>query len=186
MSFTTFIKSVSALTASLDAAEETAFGTIEWEDARIGIASQRVMVEAHEKWGLVVVAAESLPHKKVVRVREGGSVYHAEILASRKLVSGFELELAFLDAGKRRESRADVGGRARLETAGARGADAVSVEVLNVSAGGLQLLCDRPFTSGDTTLVIGEGVERACRVRYCLKVPGGYRVGLQFCDEVHA
>ena len=186
MSLTSFLKSVSSLAASVDAADARSFAGIEWEDARVGVASQRVLIDAREKWGVRVVASESVPAEKVVRVREGASVYHAEVVASRPLSTGFELELAFLDAGKRREEREDTGGQARLETSGAMGDAAVRVEVLNVSVGGLQLLSDRPFNSGDTTRIVGDGVERVCRVCYCLKIPEGYRVGLQFCDEVHA
>ena len=103
---------------------------------------------------------------------------------SRPIRRGFEIELAFRDKGRRRETRVVAGGAAKVEAGKAMGDNAIHAEVINVSEGGLQLLCDRPVEAGETTRIVGENVEKLCRVRYCIKVAEGYRLGVQFCEGV--
>lgn len=182
MPITTFLNSLSAVAQTLDASQTKERARLIWEHIGGGVGDQDVIVALREDWGLTVVANQRIEPRKVVRVHEGGSVYHAVVLASWPRQSGFEIELAFADKGLRREARVAARGRAEVETSGVLSDQAIHADVLNVSAGGMQLLCDRAIAHGETTRVLGEGVEKLCRVRYCVQVTGGFRVGLQFCE----
>lgn len=182
MRLTMFLKSNSILPQVLDSSGPLEQAHLDWEHAQGGIGRQDVWIDLREDRGLTVIASEAIQNRKVVRVREGGSVYYTEVLSSRSLRDGFEIELAFLDQGRRRETRVAAEGAVKVESGEARGDDAIQAEVVNISTGGLQLLCDRPVGAGETIRIVGENVEKLCRVRYCIKVAEGYRVGLQFCE----
>jgi len=59
----------------------------------------------------------------------------------------------------------------------------VAAEVLNVSAGGMQLFLYEALKQGNTARIKGSKTERLALIRYCSAVPGGYQVGLQFFGE---
>lgn len=182
MSLTSFFKSVSVLAQSVDQASQIERAQLVWEEAQFGVSSQTVQVDVREEWGVVVLAPKPIPNTKTVCLREGDSSYRLQVIAAREQPSGFELELAYVDSGRRRETRIEVGGGATIGSPLGRDEQSVRAEILNVSAGGLQVLCDEAFSAGEAVRVIGDGVERLCRVCYCLKISGGYRVGLQFRD----
>ncbi len=182
MSLSSFFKSVSTLAINFDASSEGEAARLEWQGAAGKPFSRRVQIDSRESWGIVVIAPERVPIDKLVRVLEDESSYEARVVSSRAVLSGFELGLEFLGSGKRRATRVDVGGDASVETTAAADDETLRADVLNVSAGGLQLFAKSGLAAGETARIVGVGPERLCRVCYCLQIHNGYRIGLQFCD----
>lgn len=182
MSFNSFFKSVSSLAANFETSGATETGRLEWQGEGGKGFSRKIQIDSRESWGIVVIAPDRVGIDKVVCIREGGLCYEAQVVSSRAVLAGFELELAFIGSGKRRETRIDVGGDASVEASAAPDDEVLRAAVLNVSAGGLQLFSKRGLATGETARVVGVGPERVCRVCYCLQIHNGYRIGLQFRD----
>ena len=106
--------------------------------------------------------------------------YPVEVVSVEGVEGGFELRLEYLWEGRRREHRTVVSGPAMLK---ADGLAAVQVEVINVSAGGMQLFAASSVPEGSPAKICGADTERICFVRSCVAAPGGYLVGLQFYGE---
>ena len=70
-------------------------------------------------WGVTVIGPVNLPRRQMVRVSDEGAHYHAEVVASYAVDDSFEIELAFPDGGRRRESRIIAGGFVKVERPGA-------------------------------------------------------------------
>ena len=109
--------------------------TIEWRDESGNRTEQaaRLQSDAHSLFALV---KRRPPDCLVAQLREQGSSYPVEVSSVAELDDGFELELAYLQEGRRRERRIRTQGSALLL---AEGATPSQVEVLNVSPGGMQL-----------------------------------------------
>jgi hypothetical protein len=130
--------------------------------------------------GKMIAIVPQRPPSELVQVREKSSPYPVEILSTSPVASGFELKMDYLWEGRRREKRLPVEGPAFIER---EGLGPLPVEVLNVSPGGIQIFSEVELKEGISARITGSGVERISLVRYCAKVAGGYRVGLQFFGD---
>lgn len=156
--------------------------SIEWEDSagrRVVHETTMVMDEA----GKMIAIVPQRPPSELVQVREKSSPYPVKILSTSPVASGFELKMDYLWEGRRREKRLPVEGPAFLER---EGLDPLPVEVLNVSRGGIQIFSKMELEEGIAARIMGTETERVSLVRYCAKVAGGYRVGLQFFGDDHS
>jgi len=130
--------------------------------------------------GLTVVVRQRPPLDTDAQVREAGSSYPVEVLGTKVVEGGFELRLDYLREGRRREHRTIVNGPATLK---ADGLAEIQVEVINVSAGGMQLFAAASVPEGISAKICGADTERLCFVRSCVAAPGGYFMGLQFHEQ---
>ena len=152
---------------------------IEWEDSagsKVVHETTMVMDEA----GKMIAIVPQRPPSELVQIREKSSPYPAETLSIHPVDGGFKLTMDYLWEGRRREKRLPVEGPAFIER---EGLGPLPVEVLNVSPGGIQIFSEVELKEGISARITGSGVERISLVRYCAKVAGGYRVGLQFFGD---
>lgn len=152
---------------------------IEWSDEKGQVTVQPGRLTEAEADVIAMLVAVS-PTGPLARLREQGTLCPVEILSTTPVAGGFELTLRYLFEGRRREKREWVTGRAVLEI---DGAGSVSVEVRNVSGGGVQVLSPQPAGEGATVRISGEETERLGVVRSCKTTVGGYRIGIQFFGE---
>lgn len=159
------------------AAHRTA--AIEWTDADGQVTAQPGRLILAED-GAMTMSVPVPPVGPVARLLEQGTPCPVEILATTPVVGGFELKFRYLREGRRREKRDRVKGQAVLEV---DGAGSMSVEVCNVSGGGIQVLSRQPARVGSTVRLNGEEIERVGVVRSCSENSGAYRIGIQFFGE---
>lgn len=153
--------------------------SIEWEDSQgRRIVHETVMIVAED--GKMLARIRQRPPSELVQLRENGSPYPVEILEVRTLTDGVELRMDYLWEGRRREKRMPAEGSALLER---DGLPPLEVEVVNVSSGGMQLFSTVELKEGLSARIMGTDLERLSLVRYCTRVVGGYRVGLQFFGD---
>lgn len=148
---------------------------VEWKDRAGATLSQKALIQADLGGKPRILVRRPLP-VGLARIRETSSIYPVKVLAAVSCSAGFELKLDYLGAGRRREDRIRTEGPALLE---GDALEAISVEVLNVSAGGIQLFSVRPTSVGSTVRVSGLEMEYLGVVRHCSGVQGGFRIGVQ-------
>jgi hypothetical protein len=141
--------------------------------------SQRALIQTDLEGRPRILVRQPLP-LGLARIRETNSIYPVKVLATVSCNGGFELKLDYIGAGRRREDRMRTEGPALLE---GDSLEAISVEVLNVSSGGMQLFSVRPAGVGGTVRVSGSNVEYLGVVRHCSEVQGGFRIGVQLFGE---
>jgi hypothetical protein len=149
---------------------------IEWTDASGQVRAEPCCLTETEQDAMTVWVAAS-PTGPVARLLKQDTPCPVEILSSTSVPGGFELKLRYLVEGRRRERRERVRGRAILEI---DGVGSVSVEVRNVSGGGIQVLSAKPAGEGVIVRINGEETVRLGVVRSCQTIAGGYRIGIQF------
>jgi hypothetical protein len=152
---------------------------IEWTDVDGQVTAEPGRLAEAEQDAMTMWVAVS-PTGQVARLFEQDTPCPVEILSTTPVAGGFELKLRYLLEGRRRERRERVRGRAVLEI---DGAGSVSVEVRNVSGGGIQVLSAQPAGEGSTVRINGEETMRLGVVRSCQTISGGYRIGIQFFGE---
>jgi hypothetical protein len=154
--------------------------TIEWRDETGKRSEQAAQLQSDRTQSLFALVKQRPPECFVAQVREQGSSYPVEVRSVVELDVGFELELGYLQEGRRRERRIRAQGGALLL---AEGTAPIQVEVLNVSSGGMQLFAAQPVSVDSSGRLYGTDTDRICFIRYCRSVPGGYRIGVQFYEE---
>ena len=140
-------------------------------------------LDEHEAWGLFVMASQELPDKAVVTVEDDGASYQTQIVGRRQVREGWELELAYIGEGRRREIRTPVSGSAEVEVSNdGRYLAPVrqAVEVTDVSSGGMRLHSSEPIKAGATLRISGEKDLYFGVARYCFESKDGYDIGVQF------
>ena len=139
-------------------------------------------LDEHEAWGLFVLSPEEAPVKAIVVVEDQGGSYQTQVIGRRRLHDGWELELAFVGSGRRREDRTPASGVAEVDVSddGYRNCNRLSVEVADVSSGGLRLRSDEPIQRGAGLRISGEQDLYFGVARYCYESEGGYDIGVQF------
>lgn len=153
---------------------------IEWSDGAGERFRQETHLESDRLRGLTVMVRQEPPLDTVAQIREGGSSYPVVVLSTNVVEGGFELRVDYLWEGRRREQRTAVRGPATLK---AEGLAEMQVEVINVSAGGMQIFSVGAVLEGSQGRICGTDTEQLCFVRSCSAVPGGYFLGLQFFGE---
>ena len=153
---------------------------IEWDHPQGGIGSQVAVVDHRAHWGLTVTSPTRLPNRQSVRISDNGAHYHAEVAGAFAVDDQFEVHLAFLDGGRRRENRIVAGGRVQVELLSRNGGSDLDAEVVNVSPDGLQLTSIDRIAVGQTIRVVGAETVMLCRVRHSSDCGGQYRCGVQF------
>ncbi len=153
---------------------------IEWKDEAGEKVWQQTHLEMDRSRGLSVVVLQRPPLDTVAQVREAGSSYPVEVLSTKVVEGGFKLRLDYLREGRRREHRTPINGPAILK---ADGLAEIQVEVINVSAGGMQLFSASAVPEGRPAKICGADTERLCFLRSCVAAPGGYFMGLQFHEQ---
>ncbi|MDA0207638.1 MAG: PilZ domain-containing protein [Acidobacteria bacterium] len=153
---------------------------IEWRDEAGEKVWQQTHLVADRFRGLTVVVPQRPPTDAVAQVREAGSSYPVEVLTTNPVDGGFELSLDYLWDGRRRDHRTPASGPATLKP---EGLPPIPVEVINVSAGGMQLFAASSAPEGSLARIGGTDTELLCLVRCCVVAPGGYFMGLQFYAE---
>ena len=151
---------------------------IEWTDASGQVTAEPGHLTEAEQDAMTMLVAVS-PTGPVARLLERDTPCPVEILSTTPVAGGFALKLRYLVEGRRRERRERVRGRAVLEI---DGAGAVSVEVRNVSGGGIQVLSAKPADEGVIVRINGDETVRLGVVRFCQTIAGGHRIGIQFFD----
>lgn len=149
---------------------------VEWKDP----GGRRITHETRlilDDYSRMTVMVPRKPPGSLAQVREMSSSYPVEILSVTLVGKEYELKLDYLWEGRRREKRQSAKGPAILEV---EKSGPLSVEVLNVSSGGMQLFSDKPVRPGGVGRVKGNQTERQGLIRYCAETRGGYRIGLQF------
>ncbi len=154
--------------------------TIEWRDEAGNSSEQAAQIKSDNGQSLFALVTERPPECRAAQVREQDSGYPVEVLSVVAGDAGFELELEYLQDGRRRDRRVRAEGGALLL---AEGTSPVQVEVLNVSAGGMQLFATQPVSVGSAGRLYATDTDRMCSVRYCRSAAGGYRIGVQFHRE---
>lgn len=152
---------------------------VEWKDRSGQTLSQKALIQTDLDGKPRILVRRPMPFG-LARIRETNSIYPVKVLATVSCSGGFELKLDYLGAGRRREDRMPAEGPALLE---GDSLEAISVEVLDVSSGGMQLLSVRPANVGSTVRVSGSKVEYLGVVRHCSEVQGGFRIGVQLFGE---
>jgi hypothetical protein len=155
---------------------------IEWRDEAGEKVWQQTHLVADRYRGLTVVVPQRPPEGAVAQVREAGSSYPVEVLTMEPVNGGFELRLDYLWDGRRREHRTPTNGPATLKP---EGLPPISVEVVNVSSGGMQLFTTSA-PEGSLARIGGADTEMLCLVRCCVTASGGFFMGLQFYGENRA
>ncbi len=137
--------------------------------------SQRALLQSGED-GILLALVRSPLTDSTVRIREQGSSYLVQIRSMTQVAQGFELQCEYVSNGRRREERSNVHGTAVLE---GDGYGAISVEVVNVSTGGMQVISPQAMTAGAGVRVSGTETDYVGVVRYCRDALNGYRLGIQ-------
>lgn len=156
--------------------------TIEWRGAADQRINQEALLQSDKERGLFALVKQRPPSSSIAQIREDGSSYPVKILSTSELDHGFELQLEYFEEGRRRERRTRARGGAVL---GIEGSAPIDVEVLNVSAGGMQLFAAQPATVGSAARLSGAETNHTCFVRYCRPESSGYKIGIQFYGEDH-
>ncbi len=182
MSLTALVKSVAGGGAAAKKAARTV--RLQWTpDDSAGPVTVSAELDEHEAWGLFVLAEQELPVKAMVTVEDDGSSYRTQVIGRREMRDGWELELAFIGAGRRREPRTPVCGPAQIEISGegaAKRAAYHQAEVTDVSSGGMRLHTPEPVKAGVSLRIHGEEDQYFGVARYCFKRDDGFDVGVQF------
>ena len=153
---------------------------IEWKDENGEKVWQQARLQMDRSRGLTAIVGQRPPLEAVAQVREAGSSYAVVILGANTVDDGFELQLDYFWEGRRREERVAANGPARLKV---EGFVELEVEVVNVSAGGMQLQSSTPVPEGCVGRICGDRTERFCLVRCCVVAPRGFLIGVQFYGE---
>lgn len=150
-------------------------GVIESVDSMGETVSQRALLQSGKDGTLLALVRNPL-QDSTVRILEQGSSYLVKIVSMVEITHGFELKCEYLGHGRRREEREKVHGSAVLEGDGYK---AVTVNVVNVSTGGMQVLSPQAMTAGIGVRISGMETDYVGVVRYCQETPNGYRLGIQ-------
>lgn len=154
--------------------------TIEWRNEAGESSEQAAEIHSDSAHSVLALVKERPPQGLVAQVREQDSSYPVDVLSVVALDGGFELELEYVQEGRRRERRVRSEGAALLL---AEGSAPLQVEVLNVSSGGMQLFATQPASVGSAGRLYATETDRMCSIRYCRSAAGGYRIGIQFYGE---
>lgn len=169
------------VTPPQDSVPERRQVTIEWQYETGSSSEQIAQIRSDNGHSLFALVTERPPEGRVAQVREQDASYPVEVQSVVAVGAGFELELEYQEDGRRRERRVRSEGGALLLAEGT--AAPVQVEVLNVSAGGMQLFATQPVSVGSAGRLYATDTDRMCSIRYCRSAAGGYRIGVQFYAE---
>ncbi len=186
LSLAALIKSVGS--RETVAPEPAARVNLRWRpDESAELRTTSAELDGHEAWGLFVMSPEDLPSKTIVIVEDEGGAYQTQVIGRRRLRDGWELELAYIGAGRRREDRTPVSGSAEVDVSNDgryRESVQLSVDVADVSPGGMRMRSTVPISAGAGLRISGKFDLYFGVVRYCYESEDGYDIGVQFihCD----